>query len=105
MAAWCSAFSIEQAFSVINDSALTVGADADITYLVAVLNKPTVEIYCDSPQWKTEGYWSEKIYNTGNRQYPPGAKEVLDSSLNLLMHKALIVLNTRLLTLLRLLLS
>jgi len=66
VAAWCSAFSIEQAFSVINDSALTVGADADITYLVAVLNKPTVEIYYDSPQWKTEGYWSNHVANTGD---------------------------------------
>jgi heptosyltransferase-1 len=79
------AFSIEQAFSVINDAALTVGVDTGLTHLAAVLNKPTVEIYCDSPRWKTEGYWSEKIYNIGDRQHPPGVKEVLDGSLKLLM--------------------
>jgi heptosyltransferase-1 len=79
------AFSIEQAFSVINDAALTVGVDTGLTHLAAVFNKPTVEIYCDSPRWKTEGYWSEKIYNIGDRQHPPGVKEVLDGSLKLLM--------------------
>jgi heptosyltransferase I len=78
------AFSIEQAFSVINDAALTVGVDTGLTHLAAVLNKPTVEIYCDSPRWKTEGYWSEKICNIGDRQYPPGVQEVLDGSLKLI---------------------
>lgn len=69
---------------MINDAALTIGVDTDITHLAVVLNKPTVEIYYDSPHWKTEGYWSEKICNTGDRQYPPEAKEVLDGFLNLL---------------------
>ena len=78
------AFSIEQAFSVINDAVLTVGVDTGLTHLAAVLNKPTVEIYCDSPRWKTEGYWSEKIGNTGDLQHPPGVKEVLDAALKLL---------------------
>ena len=75
-----TAFSIEQAFSVINDAALTVGVDTGLTHLAAVLNKPTVEIYCDSPRWKTEGYWSEKIGNTGDLQQPPGVEEVLDAT-------------------------
>ena len=75
-----TSFSIEQAFSVINDAALTVGVDTGLTHLAAVLNKPTVEIYCDSPRWKTEGYWSEKIGNTGDLQQPPGVEEVLDAT-------------------------
>ena len=79
-----TAFSIEQAFSVINDAALTVGVDTGLTHLAAVLNKPTVEIYCDSPRWKTEGYWSEKISNTGDLQQPPVVKEVLDATSKLL---------------------
>ena len=78
------AFSIEQAFSVINDATLTVGVDTGLTHLAAVLNKPTVEIYCDSPRWKTEGYWSEKICNTGDLQHPPGVQEVLDATSTLL---------------------
>lgn len=69
---------------MINDSALTLGADTDITYLAGVLNKPTVEIYCDSPQWKTEGYWSNRVANTGDIKYPPTEQEVIEASLELL---------------------
>jgi heptosyltransferase-1 len=79
------AFSIEQAFSVINDAALTVGVDTGLTHLAAVQNKPTVEIYCDSPRWKTEGYWSNKVANTGDIKQPPTAQEVIEASLRLLM--------------------
>ena len=78
------AFSIEDAFSVIADAVLTVGVDTGLTHLAAVLDKPTVEIYCDSPRWKTEGYWSERIANVGDIQDPPSVQEVLDASLKLL---------------------
>ena len=78
------AFSIEDAFSVITGAALTVGVDTGLTHLAAVLDKPTVEIYCDSPRWKTEGYWSERIANVGDIQDPPSVQEVLDASLKLL---------------------
>jgi heptosyltransferase-1 len=78
------AFSIEEAFSVISGSALTVGVDTGLTHLAAVLGKPTVEIYCDSPRWKTEGYWSTNIHNVGDIQAPPQVAEVLKASLDLL---------------------
>jgi len=52
--------------------------------LAAVLDKPTVEIYCDSPRWKTEGYWSDQITNVGDIQDSPSVQEVLDASLKLL---------------------
>jgi heptosyltransferase-1 len=77
-------FSIEDAFSVITGAALTVGVDTGLTHLAAVLDKPTVEIYCDSPRWKTEGYWSNRICNVGDMQKPPGIQDVLDASLKLL---------------------
>jgi len=79
-----NAFSIEEAFSVIANAALVVGVDTGLTHLSAVLNKPTVEIYCDSPRWKTEGYWSNQIRNTGDIQAPPSAEEVTAASLELL---------------------
>ncbi len=79
-----SAFSIEEAFSVISGAALTVGVDTGLTHLAAVLDKPTVEIYCDSPRWKTEGYWSDRICNVGDIQNPPSVQEVLNASLKLL---------------------
>jgi heptosyltransferase-1 len=78
------AFSIEESFSVIAGAALTVGVDTGLTHLAAVLDKPTVEIYCDSPRWKTEGYWSQKIVNVGDIQNPPSTQEVLQASLKLL---------------------
>ncbi|QWD81863.1 lipopolysaccharide heptosyltransferase I [Polynucleobacter sp. MWH-S4W17] len=78
------AFSIQEAFSVIAGAALTVGVDTGLTHLAAVLGKPTVEIYCDSPRWKTEGYWSNNIRNVGDIQSPPQVAEVIEASLSLL---------------------
>jgi heptosyltransferase-1 len=77
-------FSIEGAFSVISSAALTIGVDTGLTHLAAVLGKPTVEIYCDSPLWKTEGYWSEQIMNLGDIKNPPSADAVLSAALKLL---------------------
>ena len=74
------AFSIEDAFSVIVGAAFTVGVDTGLTHLAAVLNQPTVEIYCDSPRWKTEGYWSDRIANVGDIQNPPSVQEVLSAA-------------------------
>jgi heptosyltransferase-1 len=79
-----SAFSIEEAFSVIAYAALTIGVDTGLTHLAAVLGKPTVEIYCDSPRWKTEGYWAKNICNVGDIGAPPSASEVVAASLSLL---------------------
>lgn len=78
------AFSIERAFTVIAGASLTVGVDTGLTHLAAVLGKPTVEIYCDSPRWKTEGYWSNNIHNVGDIQLPPSVAEVIEASLSLL---------------------
>lgn len=82
------AFSIEDAFGVISGAALTIGVDTGLTHLAAVLNKPTVEIYCDSPLWKTEGYWSENIRNVGDIQSPPTVAKVLQASADLLPESA-----------------
>jgi heptosyltransferase I len=79
-----AAFSIQEAFSVVAHAALVVGVDTGLTHLAAVLNKPTVEIYCDSPRWKTEGYWSERIRNVGDIQASPTAAQVLGAATELL---------------------
>ena len=79
-----SAFSIEEAFPVIANAALTIGVDTGLTHLAAGLGKPTVEIYCDSPRWKTEGYWAKNICNVGDIGAPPSASEVVAASLSLL---------------------
>ncbi|CAN1493805.1 RfaF ADP-heptose,LPS heptosyltransferase [Burkholderiaceae bacterium] len=78
------AISIEEAYPLIAHAALTIGVDTGLTHLAAVLGKPTVEIYCDSPRWKTEGYWSNQIANHGDLQNPPTVTEVLDACKRLL---------------------
>jgi heptosyltransferase-1 len=70
------AFSIEEAYRLVANAALTIGVDTGLTHLAAVLSKPTIEIYCDSPRWKTEGYWSEAIANLGDYKKSPLVAEV-----------------------------
>jgi heptosyltransferase-1 len=70
------AFSIEEAYRLVAHAALTIGVDTGLTHLAAVLGKPTIEIYCDSPRWKTEGYWSKAIGNVGDYQQSPSVESV-----------------------------
>jgi heptosyltransferase-1 len=70
------AFSIEEAYRLVAHAALTIGVDTGLTHLAAVLGKPTIEIYCDSPRWKTEGYWSKAIRNVGDYQQSPSVESV-----------------------------
>ena len=78
------AFSIEEAYRLVAHAALTIGVDTGLTHLAAVLGKPTIEIYCDSPKWKTEGYWSGKIINLGDYKHIPQANTVLQAAQDLL---------------------
>lgn len=80
------AISIKEAYSLITHAALTIGVDTGLTHLAAVLDKPTVEIYCDSPRWKTEGYWSTQIANLGDLRAPPTVQAILVAC-----HRSLVV--------------
>ncbi|APB98104.1 lipopolysaccharide heptosyltransferase I [Polynucleobacter asymbioticus] len=77
-------FSVQEAFLIVGNAALVVGVDTGLTHLAAVMNKPTIEIYCDSPRWKTEGYWSNHIRNVGDIQDPPSGAVVLAAAIELL---------------------
>ncbi|MGN6388314.1 MAG: lipopolysaccharide heptosyltransferase I [Burkholderiaceae bacterium] len=57
-------------------AALAVGVDTGLTHIAAAFCRPTVELYCDSPRWKTEGDWSPRIVNLGDAGRPPSAAEV-----------------------------
>jgi heptosyltransferase I len=57
-------------------AALAVGVDTGLTHIAAAYNRPTVELYCDSPRWKTEGNWSPTIVNLGDSGQPPALHEV-----------------------------
>ena len=71
------AFSLEQAFSIVAGAEMTIGVDTGLTHLSAIMYKPTLEIYCDSPRWKTEGFWSARIKNLGDTASPPDVMQVL----------------------------
>ena len=73
------AFSVQQAFALIAQAKLTIGVDTGLTHLAAVLGQPTVELYIDSPKWKTEGYWQPQIINLGDMQTPPKLVDVISS--------------------------
>lgn len=64
-------FSMREAFHVVAGARLVVGVDTGLTHLAAILGRPTIELYCDSPRWKTQGYWSSNIHNLGDRGEPP----------------------------------
>ncbi len=72
-----AAFSISDAFYLVAGAKLTIGVDTGLTHLAAILACPTIELYCDSPVWKTEGYWSENIINLGDKGEPPTVEQVL----------------------------
>jgi heptosyltransferase-1 len=65
-----------EAVSLAQRAALVVGVDTGLTHIAAAFNRPTVELYCDSPRWKTEGNWSDRIINLGDTGAPPAVAEV-----------------------------
>ena len=76
--------SMLDAVKLAQHAALAVGVDTGLTHIAAAFVRPTVEIYCDSPKWKTEGNWSERIVNLGDKGAPPSADEVIAAARRLL---------------------
>jgi heptosyltransferase I len=58
---------------------LAIGVDTGLTHIAAAYNRPTIELYCDSPRWKTEGNWSTNIINLGDRGAPPSIEDVAEA--------------------------
>jgi heptosyltransferase-1 len=65
-------------------AALVVGVDSGLTHIAAAYARPTVELYCDSPRWKTEGNWSPRIVNLGDSGRPPSVPQVRQAIAGLL---------------------
>lgn len=76
--------SMMDAVALARHARLAVGVDTGLTHIAAAFVRPTVEIYCDSPKWKTEGNWSDKIVNLGDMQAPPSALDVIAAARRLL---------------------
>jgi heptosyltransferase-1 len=76
--------SMMEAVTLARNAAIAVGVDTGLTHIAAAFLRPTVEIYCDSPRWKTEGNWSDRIINLGDKGAPPGIDEVAGAARRLL---------------------
>ena len=76
--------SMMDAVTLAQHARLAVGVDTGLTHIAAAFVRPTIEIYCDSPKWKTEGNWSERIVNLGELGAPPSVDEVLAAARRLL---------------------
>jgi heptosyltransferase I len=70
--------SMMEAVLLAQGAALAIGVDTGLTHIAAAYERPTIEIYCDSPRWKTEGNWSPAIINLGDIGAPPTVQQVLD---------------------------
>lgn len=78
------ALSLMEAVTLVRQAALVVGLDTGLTHIAAAYCRPTVEMYCDSPRWKTEGNWSPNIINLGDSGAPPDVAEVEAAAAQLL---------------------
>ena len=76
--------SMADAMLLARHAGLVIGVDTGLTHIAAAFVRPTVEIYADSPRWKTEGNWSPRIINLGDRGAPPSVSEVLAAARSLL---------------------
>lgn len=76
--------SMMEAVELARQAALAVGVDTGLTHIAAAFLMPTVEIYVDSPRWKTEGNWSPRIVNLGDGGAPPRADQVVAAARALL---------------------
>lgn len=63
---------------------LAIGVDTGLTHIAAAYKRPTIELYCDSPRWKTEGNWSPNIINLGDLGTPPSVDDVANAVRQLL---------------------
>ena len=70
---------MDDAVALARNAALAIGVDTGLTHIAAAFLRPTIELYCDSPRWKTEGNWSPRIVNLGDKGDPPAVDEVLDA--------------------------
>jgi heptosyltransferase I len=76
--------SMLEAVMLAQRATLAIGVDTGLTHIAAAYNRPTIELYCDSPRWKTEGNWSQNIVNLGDVGTPPSVEEVQEAIIKLL---------------------
>ncbi len=68
-----------EAVALAQHASLAVGVDTGLVHIAAAFERPTIEIYCGSPRWKTEGNWSPGIINLGDLGQMPSVEDVLQA--------------------------
>jgi heptosyltransferase-1 len=76
--------SMDEAVTLARNAALAIGVDTGLTHIAAAFVRPTIELYCDSPKWKTEGNWSPRIVNLGEQGAPPSVPDVTAAAARLM---------------------
>jgi heptosyltransferase-1 len=66
-----------EAVQLAQTASLVIGVDTGLTHVAAAFETPTIELYCDSPRWKTECNWSERVINLGDAGQSPALPDVL----------------------------
>ena len=67
-------------------AAFIVGVDTGLSHLAAAFDKPTVQIYCNIPRWRTCADWSDNIISLGGEHEIPTLHEVKAAVQKLLPH-------------------
>ena len=61
-----------------------VGVDTGLSHLAAAFDKPTVQIYCNIPRWRTCCDWSPNVISLGGENEVPTLDDVRNAVLTLL---------------------
>lgn len=68
--------SITDAALLTGKASFVVGVDTGLSHLAAAYDKPTVQIYCNIPRWRTCADWSGNIVSLGGPDEVPTLAEV-----------------------------
>ena len=78
--------SITDTVTLTGKAAFIVGVDTGLSHLAAAFDKPTVQIYCNIPRWRTCADWSDNIISLGGEHEIPTLHEVKAAIQKLLPH-------------------
>ena len=78
--------SITDTVTLTGKAAFIVGVDTGLSHLAAAFDKPTVQIYCNIPRWRTCADWSDNIISLGGEHEIPTLHEVKAAVQKLLPH-------------------
>ncbi len=76
--------SITDMVTLTGHATFIVGVDTGLSHLAAAFDKPTVQIYCNIPRWRTCADWSDNIISLGGENEVPTLNDVKNAVQQLL---------------------